>query len=259
MDVGLISFVIAQLVVVWRVPAAELSWVASAGFVGMAVGATLGGLLADRVGRRQVFALTLLVYGLATGASALAGSVAVLLVLRFVVGLGLGAELPVASTLVSEFAPPRIRGRAVVVLESFWAVGWILAALVGYLVVPLRRRRVAVGARARRGCRRCTPWSCAAGCRSPCGSSSSAAGTTRPSRWWRAFEGSRAVGHDGRTGAQVRDAAAGDARVDAAPPVDADPPTPLPTRRRPPGPGSRRCGHRGRGAAPPRSGSSGSP
>ena len=136
MDVGLISFVIAQLGAVWGLSDGQRSWIASAGFVGMALGAALGGLLADRVGRRQVFALTLLVYGLATGASALAGSVAVLIALRVVVGLGLGAELPVASTLVSEFAPARVRGRAVVVLESFWAVGWTLAALIGYLVVP---------------------------------------------------------------------------------------------------------------------------
>ena len=64
------------------------------------------------------------------------GSVTALLVLRFVVGLGLGAELPVASTLVSEFAPARIRGRVVVVLEAFWAVGWVAAAVIGYLVVP---------------------------------------------------------------------------------------------------------------------------
>ena len=71
-----------------------------------------------------------------SGLSALAWSVGALIVLRFLVGLGLGAELPVASTLVSEFAPPRIRGRVVVVLESFWAVGWTLAALIGFLVVP---------------------------------------------------------------------------------------------------------------------------
>ena len=135
MDVGLISFVIAALKVQWELSNSELSAIASIGFVGMAIGASVGGLLADRIGRRQVFALTLLVYGLATGASALAWSVASLMVLRFVVGLGLGAELPVASTLVSEFAPARIRGRVVVVLEAFWAVGWILAALIGYLVV----------------------------------------------------------------------------------------------------------------------------
>ncbi|NHC24017.1 MFS transporter, partial [Nocardioides sp. IC4_145] len=136
MDVGLISFVMAALALQWDLGPTTLSWIASIGFVGMAVGATLGGLLADRIGRRQVFALTLLVYGLATGAAALSWSVGALLVFRFLIGLGLGAELPVASTLVSEYAPARIRGRVVVALESFWAVGWIIAALIGYYVVP---------------------------------------------------------------------------------------------------------------------------
>ena len=135
MDVGLISFIMAALVVHWGLTPTQTSWLGSVGFVGMALGATFGGLLADRIGRRQVFALTLLVYGLATGASALAGSLAVLIALRFVVGLSLGAELPVASTLVSEFSPRRYRGRMVVILEAFWAVGWISAALIGYFVV----------------------------------------------------------------------------------------------------------------------------
>lgn len=135
MDVGLISFVVAALAEDWGLSTAERSWIISLGFVGMAVGATLGGLLADRIGRRSVFSLTLLVYGLATGASALAGTVAVLLVFRFLVGLGLGAELPVASTYVTEFSPRLIRGRVIVWLEAFWAVGWLAAALVGYFVV----------------------------------------------------------------------------------------------------------------------------
>ncbi|WP_392426013.1 MFS transporter [Barrientosiimonas humi] len=136
MDVGLISFIMVVLAKQWGLSSGELSWVASIGFVGMAVGASIGGLLADRIGRRSVFALTLLVYGLATGAAALSTGLVMLLVLRFVIGLGLGAELPVASTLVSEYAPARIRGRVVVALESFWAVGWILAAIIGYQVVP---------------------------------------------------------------------------------------------------------------------------
>ncbi|KAA6430145.1 MFS transporter [Agrococcus sediminis] len=135
MDVGLVSFVIAALAQQWSLDRTETSWIASIGFVGMAIGATVGGLLADRIGRRSVFALTLLVYGLATGASALVGSLAALLALRFVVGLGLGGELPVASTLVSEFAPRRIRGRVVVWLEAFWAVGWIAAAVIGTFVI----------------------------------------------------------------------------------------------------------------------------
>lgn len=136
MDVGLVSFILAALAAQWSLSPGQLSAVASIGFVGMAIGASLGGLLADRIGRRQVFALTLLVYGLATGASALVTGLGLLLVLRFLVGLGLGAELPVASTLVSEYAPARIRGRVVVALEAFWALGWLLAALIGYLVIP---------------------------------------------------------------------------------------------------------------------------
>ncbi len=136
MDVGLISFVIAALAAQWDLQPHETAWIASVGFIGMAVGASVGGLLADRFGRRSVFAVTLLVYGLATGASALVGGLVALLVLRFIVGLGLGAELPVASTYVSEFAPARMRGRLIVFLEAFWAVGWTAAAVIGYFVIP---------------------------------------------------------------------------------------------------------------------------
>lgn len=135
MDVGLISFIMAALAVHWGITPTESSWLASVGFIGMALGATFGGLLADKFGRRHIFALTLLVYGLATGASALATSLTLLIILRFFIGLGLGAELPVASTLISEFAPLKVRGRLVVLLEAFWAVGWILAAVLGTFVV----------------------------------------------------------------------------------------------------------------------------
>ena len=135
MDVGLISFIMAALAVHWGITPTESSWLASVGFIGMALGATFGGLLADKFGRRHIFALTLLVYGLATGASALATGLTILIVLRFFIGLGLGAELPVASTLISEFAPLKVRGRMVVLLEAFWALGWILAAVIGTFVV----------------------------------------------------------------------------------------------------------------------------
>ncbi|HMR49919.1 MAG TPA: MFS transporter [Arachnia sp.] len=136
MDIGLISFIMAALAAQWQLGSGQLSLLGSIGFIGMAVGASLGGLLADRIGRRSVFALTLLIYGVATGISALSTGLVMLLALRFVVGIGLGAELPVASTLVSEFAPKKLRGRIVVALESFWAVGWLAAACIGYFLVP---------------------------------------------------------------------------------------------------------------------------
>lgn len=136
MDIGLISFIMAALASEWGLGNTQLSVLGSIAFVGMAVGASVGGLMADKIGRRQVFAITLLVYGIATGLSALSTGLVMLLALRFIVGIGLGAELPVASTLVSEFSPKHIRGRIVVALESFWAIGWLAAALIGYFVVP---------------------------------------------------------------------------------------------------------------------------
>ncbi|WP_370458908.1 MFS transporter [Aggregicoccus sp. 17bor-14] len=135
MDVGLVSFIMPALARQWGLAPGTLAWVGAVGFIGMALGASVGGSLADRFGRRFVFAGTLLVYGLATALAAASTSVEMLLALRFFIGLGLGAELPVAATLVSEFAPARIRGRLVVLLEAFWAAGWILAALVGTFVV----------------------------------------------------------------------------------------------------------------------------
>ena len=65
-----------------------------------------------------------------------------LLFLRFLTGLGLGGESPAASTLVSEFSPTKARGRMVVLLESFWAWGWIVAALIAYLLIPVYGWRI---------------------------------------------------------------------------------------------------------------------
>lgn len=125
MDVGLVSFVVAAIAADphFNLNATEKSWVLSIGFVGMAIGAALGGYFADRVGRKTVFTATLVIFGLANAGMACSWTLTALLIARFIIGLGLGAELPVASTLVSEFSPTRHRGRMTVLLESFWAVG----------------------------------------------------------------------------------------------------------------------------------------
>lgn len=136
MDLLLVGYAVVAIAGEFGLTQAERGAVISAGFVGMLLGAAAAGTLADRYGRRPLMMIGLLVYALATGLTALAGGIGVLLLLRFVTGLGLGGELPVASTLVSEVSPAKSRGRQVVLLESFWAVGAILAALVGFLVVP---------------------------------------------------------------------------------------------------------------------------
>jgi putative MFS transporter len=136
MDVGMLSFIIAALKVEWELTPGQMGWIGSVNSIGMAVGAMLFGLMADRIGRKNVFIMTLLLFTLGSGAAAFATSLSIFLVFRFIIGMGLGGELPVASTLVSESVPAEKRGRVVVLLESFWAAGWLIAALISYFVIP---------------------------------------------------------------------------------------------------------------------------
>ena len=137
MDTGLIAFVLPVLAKDWSLTPAQMGWIGSIGLIGMALGAVLAGTLADRIGRKKVFSITVLLYSLSTGMCALSWSYESLLVFRFLVGFGLGGELPVAATLMSEYAPSHLRGRFIVLLESFWALGWLVAACIAYLLIPM--------------------------------------------------------------------------------------------------------------------------
>jgi len=143
LDVGLLSFIIAALKNEWQLSTVQMGWIGSISSIGMAVGALFFGILADRIGRRDVLVLTLLLFSIGSGISVLATSFTIFAIIRFFVGAGLGGELPVASTLVSESVAPEKRGRIVVLLESFWAGGWICAALIAYFIIPRFGWRVA--------------------------------------------------------------------------------------------------------------------
>lgn len=136
MDIGIISFIAAALAVEWGLTPQQTGLFTSINSVGMAIGAALAGILADKYGRKSILLWTLLIFSIASGLSAAATGFGVLLILRFIAGMGLGGELPVASTLVSESVPAQERGRTVVLLESFWAAGWIASALISYFVIP---------------------------------------------------------------------------------------------------------------------------
>ncbi|QLG39523.1 MFS transporter [Paenibacillus sp. E222] len=143
MEVGMISFIVAALAKEWSLSPGQVGVLTSINSIGMALGALLAGALADRFGRKAILMWTLLVFTIASGLSALATGFAVLCVLRLIAGIGLGGELPVASTLVSESMPTAERGRAVVLLESFWAGGWIVSALIANFVIPEYGWRIA--------------------------------------------------------------------------------------------------------------------
>ena len=137
MDTGLVSFVMPLIAKEWGLSSQELGWIGSIGLLGMAVGAVIAGWAADRIGRRKLFMATLVIYSLATAACAFAPGKTSLLALRFLTGVGLGGQLPVAVTLVSEYAPAAQRGKLVVLLESFWALGWLAASLAAYFIIPV--------------------------------------------------------------------------------------------------------------------------
>ena len=143
MDQGMVSGVIAAIGTDWDLSKYELSWLTSSGIFGMIIGAALSGAISDRLGRRTVILYTLLIYSIGSFLCGISTEYWMLIIFRFITGFGLGGELPAASTLVSEISPLKSRGRNVVILESFWAWGWIAASLVAFLVIPYYGWRMA--------------------------------------------------------------------------------------------------------------------
>jgi putative MFS transporter len=110
----------------WHLDASGKAWVIASGFLGMFVGANVLSVLADRFGRRRIFMVNLASYAVFSLATAFAPNLGVFVVLRFLSGLGMGAELVLVDTYLAEFIPARHRGRY---------ISW--AYVVGFLGVPL--------------------------------------------------------------------------------------------------------------------------
>lgn len=143
MDTGLIAFILPVLAKEWQLAPGQMGLLGSIGLIGMALGAVISGTVADHIGRKKVFTITVLLYSIATAFCAMSWDYTSLLIFRFLVGFGLGGELPVAATLVSEYAPAQVRGKFIVLLESFWALGWIVAACIAYFFIPVYGWRMA--------------------------------------------------------------------------------------------------------------------
>ncbi|OQR86828.1 hypothetical protein ACHHYP_09914 [Achlya hypogyna] len=105
----------------------ELGFLSSAVFAGSLVGSFLFGHMADMYGRKPMFTWTMVTFAFGNIMCAVADSYGMLLTFRFIAGIGLGGELPVATTLVQELSPKATRGRIIVVLDAFWPLGCILA------------------------------------------------------------------------------------------------------------------------------------
>jgi putative MFS transporter len=105
-------------------------------FVGMTLGALITGFVGDRMGRRFTYQINLLIFGLASLAAAFAQDMNQLIACRFVQGLGLGAEIVVGYSTLTEFVPPRTRGRWLSMMAFLVVAGFPVTALLGYLIIP---------------------------------------------------------------------------------------------------------------------------
>ena len=119
----------------WSTPAINASFL-SYTFLGMLVGACAAGLIGDRFGRRASYQINLAIFGLASLAAAFAPNMTVLIALRFVMGIGLGAEIVVGYGTLAEFIPPSHRGRWVGLLSLFTNLAVTATGFVSLAVIP---------------------------------------------------------------------------------------------------------------------------
>jgi putative MFS transporter len=115
---------------------AEFAFIGSAAIFGMAIGTAGQGELSDRFGRRFIYQFNLLLFGIFTILGAFATSVPLLILCRFIAGIGLGAEQPLAFAYAGEYAPKRIRGRILAIVHFIggacvWPIGTLLVLLLG--------------------------------------------------------------------------------------------------------------------------------
>jgi len=99
------------------------------------IGGVMFGFLADRVGRKRALTLSIVTYSACSFASGLSTTVLMLAIVRFVLGLGMGGEWNTGATLVAETWPDELRAKALAVVQSSWAIGYALAALVASVVL----------------------------------------------------------------------------------------------------------------------------
>jgi putative MFS transporter len=135
-DLYIAGGVIASVLQTKFATPAQIPQFVSLTFVGMTIGALITGFVGDRMGRRFTYQINLLIFGLASLAAAFSQDMTQLIVCRFVQGLGLGAEIVVGYSTLTEFVPPRTRGRWLSFMAFLVVAGFPATAILGYLIIP---------------------------------------------------------------------------------------------------------------------------
>src|SRR5471032_2344916 len=135
-DVASVGYVAPLLKKIWGLNPTQLGPIFGAGLFGLTVGSFLFGPLADRIGRKRVITLSLVLFGIGSLACAYAPSPIWLVALRFATGAGLGGAMPNAITLSSEFSPARNRALLVTLMFCGFTLGLAFGGVVAALLIP---------------------------------------------------------------------------------------------------------------------------
>lgn len=136
MDLGIMTFVLGSIRGEFGLSVEQAGMVASASFIGMFVGAASAGLLADRFGRKPVFQVSMIFWGVGSLLCSFAHGVGWLIAFRVLLGFGMGMEFPIGQSIVAEMLPASKRGRYIALLEGFWPIGFIVAGIATYFLLP---------------------------------------------------------------------------------------------------------------------------
>jgi MFS transporter, putative metabolite:H+ symporter len=135
-DALTIAYVLPALIPMWHLAPSEIGALISIGYLGQAGGGLMSGWLADKHGRVPVMVGNIILFSLMSFACILAHDYWTLFAMRFVQGIGLGGEVPIANTYVSEFAKSKGRGRFVLMQQIMFPIGLTTVGLVGVFAVP---------------------------------------------------------------------------------------------------------------------------
>lgn len=136
-DLGIMTFVLGSIKQEFGLSAAQAGMVASASFVGMFIGAAVAGMLADRFGRKPVFQVSMVFWGVGSLLCGFSHNIEMLMACRVLLGFGMGMEFPIGQSMVSEIVPAKQRGRYIGLLEGFWPIGFIVAGIAAYFLLPV--------------------------------------------------------------------------------------------------------------------------
>ena len=136
MDWTMLALMFPLLKEEFAVSLPQLGLLATATLGGAAIGGIIFGLLADYYGRVKMLSLCMVWYAIGTGVCGFAQSFEQLLIIRAITGIGIGGEWGIGATLVSEYWPGRLRGRAIGLVHSGWSIGYGLSLLAMVLVAP---------------------------------------------------------------------------------------------------------------------------